>query len=178
MPSAEQITDWVGQDVRDIDGESLGKLEDVYVGRDGEPWLAVVKHGLLGRKHTIVPLNSATVGRDYVRVAYSSKQVADASEAVGIDAGEQIGEMAVQQLSQTYGTQLPGEDLGSSKAIQEREATARDAEQRAAQLEAEAREHDEAAKSAQALAQDRSGQATDAQQAAQRARDEADHLQP
>ena len=178
MAGVEQITDWVGQEVLDTEGESLGKLEDVYVAADGEPRLAVIKHGLLGRKHTVAPLTGAGVGRDYVRVAYSSAQVARANDAVGIELAERIGGMTVQQLGEAFGAPLAAEDLDSAKAIREREDSAREAAKRASQLEAEAREHDEAAKSAEALAQEHSGQAGDAQLAARQAREEADRLQP
>ncbi len=176
MLSVEEITDWLGEEVRDSDGESLGKLEDVYYGSDGQPQLALVKHGLLGRKQALVPLAGATVGREYVRVGYSSEQVERANEAVDAGTGTQIGGGAAQQLGNSFGLQIPAGDLDSAAALRERQAASQEAEERAAQLEAEAQRQAEAAKSAHSEADERSGQAADTQQEAQRAREEADQL--
>ena len=69
MIPVENITDWRGQDVLDAVGEKLGKLEEIYF--DGEtdvPVFAAVKSGRLNKSHTLVPLDKASVGRDYVRV--------------------------------------------------------------------------------------------------------------
>ena len=69
MIPVENITDWRGQDVLDVVGEKLGKLEEVYF--DGEtdlPAFAAVKSGLLSKSLTFVPLANASVGREYVRV--------------------------------------------------------------------------------------------------------------
>ena len=69
MIPVENITDWRGQDVLDVVGEKLGKLEEVYF--DGEtdaPVFAAVKSGLLSKSLTFVPLANASVGREYVRV--------------------------------------------------------------------------------------------------------------
>ncbi len=69
MIPVENITDWRGQDVLDVVGEKLGKLEEVYF--DGEtdaPVFAAVKSGRLSKSLTFVPLANASAGRDYVRV--------------------------------------------------------------------------------------------------------------
>jgi hypothetical protein len=69
MIPVENITDWRGQDVLDTVGEKLGKLEEVYF--DGEtdaPVFAAVKSGRLSKSLTLVPLDKASVGREYIRV--------------------------------------------------------------------------------------------------------------
>ena len=69
MIAVENITDWRGQDVLDVVGEKLGKLEEVYF--DGEtdlPVFAAVKSGLLSKSLTFVPLANASAGREYLRV--------------------------------------------------------------------------------------------------------------
>jgi hypothetical protein len=69
MIPVENITDWRGQDVLDAVGEKLGKLEEVYF--DGEtdaPVFVAVKSGRLSKSLTLVPLDRASVGREYVRV--------------------------------------------------------------------------------------------------------------
>jgi hypothetical protein len=66
----ENLADWRGQDVVDIDGEKLGSLEHVlYDVEVDEPAFIAVKSGTLGKRLTLVPLTRATAGRTYVRVA-------------------------------------------------------------------------------------------------------------
>lgn len=179
MPSVEQISEWLGQEVVDAEGESLGKLEDVYYARDrAEPQLALVKSGLFGRKHTIVPLQGATVGREHVRLAYAAQRISQASDAAQLEPAEVLSGPHAQQLAGAYGVQLGAEDLDSANALEERRAAAQDAEDRAAKLEAEARERAQDADEAQARAQQRSTQAAEAEQAAREARVEAEQLRP
>jgi hypothetical protein len=66
----ENLADWRGQDVLDLDGEKLGSLEHVlYDAEVDKPAFIAVKSGTLGKRLTLVPLRGATVGRTYVRVA-------------------------------------------------------------------------------------------------------------
>lgn len=179
MPSVEQISEWLGQEVVDSEGESLGKLEDVYYARGHEePRLALVKSGLFGRKHTFVPLHGATVGREHVRIAYTSEQIAQASGEAELEPGEMISGPRAQQLGGAYGLQLGAEDLDSANALEERRGAAREAEERAAKLEAEAQEQSQGADDAQATAREQSAQAAEAEQAAREARAEAERLRP
>ena len=69
MIPVENITDWRGHDVLDALGEKLGKLEQIYF--DGEtdvPAFAAVKSGTISKSLTLVPLDRASVGREYLRV--------------------------------------------------------------------------------------------------------------
>ena len=69
MIPVENIIDWRGQDVVDPTGEKLGKLEEVYYdGETDEPAFVAVKTGLVSKSLSLVPLDRASVGRDYVRV--------------------------------------------------------------------------------------------------------------
>ena len=69
MIPVENITEWRGQDVVDPSGDKLGKLEEVYFdGETDEPTFAAVKSGTISKSLTLVPLERASVGRDYVRV--------------------------------------------------------------------------------------------------------------
>jgi PRC-barrel domain len=75
----ENLTDWLGQDIVDLHGDKLGKLENVYY--DGQvdlPAFASFKSGVLSKKLTLVPLAGASVGRDWVRVRWDKDQVKDA----------------------------------------------------------------------------------------------------
>ncbi len=177
MLNVEQIQEWLGQEVLDAEGETLGKLEDVYYARgSAEPQFALVKRGLLVRKHTVVPLQGAAVGRDHVRLAYSSEQVASASDSAGPEAGETLSGADSQRLGEAYGVTVVAGDLDSANALEQRRAAAEQAEARAAALEAEARERGEGADQAQEVARDQSAEASEAERAAQDARAEAERL--
>jgi uncharacterized protein YrrD len=77
--AALNVADWHGQRIVDVDGEKIGKLEDVYVDVETDvPQFATVKEGLIGRHLTFVPLGGITVGPDELRVAVTKAQVEDA----------------------------------------------------------------------------------------------------
>ncbi len=80
MFEADNIRDWREHDVVDPDGDKIGQLEAVYVDTaTDQPVFASLKVGMVGRHHlTFVPLDRATVGPDYMRVAYPKKLVKDA----------------------------------------------------------------------------------------------------
>ena len=63
----------------DVNGEKIGKLEDVYVDVETDvPQFATVKEGFIGRHLTFVPLGGIIVGPDDLRVAVARDQVRDA----------------------------------------------------------------------------------------------------
>ena len=102
MFAADNIRDWRGRDVVDADNDKIGELEAVYVdtGTD-EPAFASVKIGMVGRHRlTFVPLDRATVGPSYVRVAYPKKQV---KEALVIDSDGELAATDEQGLFGHYG---------------------------------------------------------------------------
>jgi sporulation protein YlmC with PRC-barrel domain len=77
--SAFNVADWQGKVLLDVNGEKIGKLEDVYVDVETDvPQFATVKEGLIGRHLTFVPLGGITVGPDELRVAVTRDQVQDA----------------------------------------------------------------------------------------------------
>jgi sporulation protein YlmC with PRC-barrel domain len=70
------VADWHGKLLVDVDGEKIGKLEDVYVDVETDvPQFATVKEGLVGRHLTFVPLGGIKVGPDELQVAVSREQV-------------------------------------------------------------------------------------------------------
>jgi sporulation protein YlmC with PRC-barrel domain len=77
--SAFNVADWQGKVLLDVNGEKIGKLEDVYVDVETDvPQFATVKEGLIGRHLTFVPLGGISVGPDELRVAVTRDQVQDA----------------------------------------------------------------------------------------------------
>jgi hypothetical protein len=86
MFEIEDIREWRGHDVVDVDGHKIGELEAVYVDTStDQPSFATVKVGLPTRQRLVfVPLAGATVGPGHVRVAHAKKQVKDAP-SIGTD---------------------------------------------------------------------------------------------
>jgi hypothetical protein len=80
------IREWRGQDVVDAEGHKIGELEAVYVDTSTDlPSFGTVQVGMPTRHRLVfVPLNGATVGPGYLKVAYDRKQVKDAP-SIGTD---------------------------------------------------------------------------------------------
>lgn len=137
MVAVDRIADWIGEDVIGDDGEKAGRLEEIYLD-DHEPILAEVKRGGLRRKTHLVPLEGAVAGRDYVRLAYSSKLIVDAPGPSGDGPPDEANLKAV---ADHFGLRLHGQaTLEGSKARQARLAAADAAEERARELEEESRQ--------------------------------------
>jgi sporulation protein YlmC with PRC-barrel domain len=70
------VAEWHGKLLIDLNGEKIGKLEDVYVDVEtDEPQFATVKEGFIARHLTFVPLGGIKVGPDELRVAVTRDQV-------------------------------------------------------------------------------------------------------
>ena len=80
MFEAANIREWRGHDVVDAQNHKIGELEAVYVDTSTDlPSFGTVKVGMPTRHRLVfVPLNQATVGPGYLKVAYDRKQVKDA----------------------------------------------------------------------------------------------------
>jgi hypothetical protein len=86
MFEADNIRDWRGHDVIDVDGSKIGSLEAVYVDTATDaPAFVTVQIGLPGRHRLVfIPLVGATVGPGYVRVR-CDKKLAKAAPAIDTD---------------------------------------------------------------------------------------------
>jgi uncharacterized protein YrrD len=70
------VADWHGKLLVDVNGDKIGKLEDVYVDVETDvPQFATVKEGFIGRHLTFVPLGGIKVGADELLVAVTKEQV-------------------------------------------------------------------------------------------------------
>ncbi|MEJ5913906.1 PRC-barrel domain-containing protein [Pseudokineococcus sp. 1T1Z-3] len=81
MFEATDIREYRGYKVVDQSGDKIGELEAVYVdtATDQPAYGTVTLGGLLGAKKLVfVPFEGATVGPDYVKVAFSKSQVKEA----------------------------------------------------------------------------------------------------
>jgi hypothetical protein len=171
--NVEHIEDWRGKDVVDPEGATLGKLQEVFYDRDTQtPILLAIRHGLLSRKVTMIPVDGARVGPDYVRVAHDRTTV-DAAPAGVLEpppdaaALDTIGEANGLRFSERV-------SLEAATVIEQRRAEARAARERAAELETQARELAADRDAAHAHARGASESATQAQRDAERARQAAE----
>ncbi len=168
----ERIEEWRGQDVFDPDGEKLGKLEEVYYeASSGDARFLSVKSGLLGRRSHLVPLAGASVGRDYVRVAFGSDKIqrAEVAESDGI-----LQREAARSAASLFGVELTADaELESASLVAERRARVEQAVKRADDLDEEAHRHARDAKEARRRAEEAAGKAEDIDREAQAAHDAA-----
>jgi hypothetical protein len=74
--TVENLNDWRGRDVLDPGDQKVGSLEELFYDAETDaPAFIAVKSGLIGKHLTLVPLEGASVGRDYVRVAHSKDEI-------------------------------------------------------------------------------------------------------
>ena len=87
MFEVASIREWRGHDVVDTRHHKIGQLEAVYVDtRTDLPAFGTVRVGMPTRHRLVfVPLDRATVGPGYLKVAYDKKQVKDAP-SIDVDA--------------------------------------------------------------------------------------------
>lgn len=75
------VGDWHGKMLIDLNGEKIGKLQDVYVDVETDiPQFATVKEGFISRHLTFVPLGGIQVGPDELRVSVTKEQVRTAPD--------------------------------------------------------------------------------------------------
>jgi hypothetical protein len=86
MIQLADIREWRTHDVLDTGGHKIGKLEAIYVNTStDEPAMATVRIGLPTRHRlTFVPLDGATAGPGYVKVAYD-KSLIKSCPQIGTD---------------------------------------------------------------------------------------------
>ncbi|MFF9221344.1 PRC-barrel domain-containing protein [Streptomyces viridosporus] len=97
MIHSADIREWRNRDVIDPKGRKIGALEGVYVDTTTDaPSMATVRAGLPARHRLVfVPVDEATLGPGYVRVAYSKEQVRKApsmgtDDVLSMDREEEI----------------------------------------------------------------------------------------
>ena len=80
MFEAENLRDWIGLPVVDLDGDKVGTLESVYFDTSTDrPAFATVQTGILGRQKLVfVPLEGALVAPKHLRVTEGKKKIKDA----------------------------------------------------------------------------------------------------
>jgi hypothetical protein len=76
---ADDLNEWRGHSVVDIEKAKIGELEAIYVDtKTDQPAFATVKTGVFKSRLVFVPLADAKVGPGYLKVAYPRSLVRDA----------------------------------------------------------------------------------------------------
>jgi uncharacterized protein (TIGR02271 family) len=79
MIPVDQLTGLTGRTLRSTEGETIGRVEALYVDRDGgEPTFATVNTGMFGSATSFVPLADATLQGDEITVPYNKNLVTEA----------------------------------------------------------------------------------------------------
>ncbi|WP_456564870.1 DUF2382 domain-containing protein [Blastococcus sp. SYSU D00695] len=101
MIGTESISRVIGQDVYDEAGNKIGSASEVYLDDEtGQPEWVTVRTGLFGTKESFVPLHSADLTNEGVRVPVSKERVKDAPK---IDTDGHLSPQEEQELYRYYG---------------------------------------------------------------------------
>src|ERR1700691_4598398 len=80
--------EWQGKMLIDVNGDKIGKLQDVYVDVETDvPQFATVKESFIGRHLTFVPLGGIQIGPDDLQVQVTKEQVQSAPD-IDLHGGE------------------------------------------------------------------------------------------
>jgi len=106
-----QVTQYVGQDLYDRDGDKVGSITEIYEDtQTGKPEWAAVNTGFFGGKSTIVPLVSATTEGGNLTVPFEKSHI---KGAPAVDDDGQISQAEEQALYSHYGVEY-GESRSDS----------------------------------------------------------------
>jgi uncharacterized protein (TIGR02271 family) len=99
--------DWQGSTLKDRDGETIGKIDAIYVDQQTDkPEWALVNTGLFGRQSSFVPLAGASPrGGDVV----ADVDVAQVKDAPKMDADAELSEQQEAELFRHYGIDYTAE---------------------------------------------------------------------
>jgi uncharacterized protein (TIGR02271 family) len=112
MTELTEAYDFRGRTVVDRDGEKIGKVDELYLDREGgRPEWALVNTGLFGTKKTFVPLRGASPTGEDVRLPIAKEQVKDAPS---IEADQELSEDEERRLFEHYA--VPYTTEGSTTA--------------------------------------------------------------
>ena len=96
-------TQWTGHDLHDLDGNKIGKIEDVRYGdvTGGLQWL-VVETGMPGAKKLFVPAGEVRRSSERLSVPHTRERVKDAPR---VDDPEVLTDAEESRLCRFYGLQ-------------------------------------------------------------------------
>ncbi len=113
------VAEWHGKTLVDVEGEKIGKLQDVYVDVETDvPQFATVKEGLIGRHLTFVPLGGIKAGPDELQVAVYKSQV-EAAPNIELH-GEELSQADESSLYHHYELNYTPPDTESGRRLARR----------------------------------------------------------
>jgi uncharacterized protein (TIGR02271 family) len=116
----QKISEARGADVYASDGEKIGEVEEIFYDTgSGQPEWIGIGTGFFGTKRVLVPVESAQLDRDGLRVPYSKEHVKDAPD---VDSDE-ISEQTEQDLYSYYRLSSPAPARGSGRGRGKEEVT-------------------------------------------------------
>ena len=120
MADVREMLAWRGREVVDVDGDRVGRLEEIYLDADtDEAHWAAVKTGLVGGRLSLVPLAEATERADYVVVPFDKRTVKDAPN---VDSGAELTPEEESTLHRYYGSQESSRDDGAPEHPERRDS--------------------------------------------------------
>jgi uncharacterized protein (TIGR02271 family) len=106
--------EYSGYTVRDLNGEKIGKVDDLFVDENDQPEYFGVKMGFLGTRSTLIPADATTIDneRGFIEVSQPKQRV---KEGPSFDDDREITPEYEQQVRSYYGLEngQPSEDRGA-----------------------------------------------------------------
>jgi sporulation protein YlmC with PRC-barrel domain len=113
------LAEWQGKLLVDLNGEKIGKLQEVYVDVETDvPQFATVKEGFIGRHLTFVPLGGIKIGPDELQVAVTREQVMAAPNIE--QHGEELSQADESALYHHYELNYTAPDTDSGRRLARR----------------------------------------------------------
>jgi len=118
-PTTWSASEWHGKMLLDVDGQKIGKLQDVYVDVEtDQAQFGTVKEGIFTRHLTFVPLPGARIGPDYLQVDATKDQVRSAPD-IAMNGGE-LSQAEESALYHHFETNYVAPDTQSGRRLAKR----------------------------------------------------------
>ncbi|MDR7330358.1 PRC and DUF2382 domain-containing protein [Corynebacterium guangdongense] len=101
MATNRQIRELLDATAYDVDGDKLGKVNEVYINdNSGQPDFIEVNHGLFGMSSSLVPLRGHSLENDHLTLAFPKDRIKDAPN---LDADAHLSREDQDRLYNHYG---------------------------------------------------------------------------
>ncbi|MFC3996589.1 YsnF/AvaK domain-containing protein [Nocardiopsis sediminis] len=106
MAPQRTAQEFIGHRLLDREGHSVGKIEQVYFDdeTDSPKWVSV-QIGMLGHRHSFVPLQGARISEEDLSVPFDKETIKDAPQ---FDAEQHLSMDEENRLYEHYGVKVPG----------------------------------------------------------------------
>ncbi|MGI5121664.1 DUF2382 domain-containing protein [Marinactinospora thermotolerans] len=110
MAPQKAAQEFVGHKLLDREGNNVGRIEQIYFDdRTDKPTWVSVQTGMLGRRHSLVPLQGARVNEGDLMVPFDKERIKDAPD---LDVDRHLSVEEENRLYRHYGVQVPGPRRG------------------------------------------------------------------